>query len=337
MKELQFIALREAEWKAWDEWLTGTRINGRPTQATRRKLEAGAPPLIALDELPRRFRTLCQDLSIARDRNYSSTLQDALHDRVLAVHQRIYAARPRAGNAVLAFILHGFPELVRREWRLVMASALLFFGPAIAIILILQYHPDAVYLFLSPEMTGQLEDMYAPTAEHLGRPREATTDWMMWGFYIANNVRIDFQCFAGGVLFGVGSLFFIIYNALHIGAAAGHLTQLGYIETFWGFVAGHSAFELTGVVISGAAGLRLGLALIAPGQRTRLESLRYHARDAVRLIYGAAGLTFLAAFIEAFWSPLRGVPVSVKYGVGITLWTLTILYFIFVGRQRRAS
>jgi hypothetical protein len=48
-------------------------------------------------------------------------------------------------------------------------------------------------------------------------------------------------------------------------------------------------------------------------------------------------MTFLAAFIEAFWSPNQVVPVTVKYGVGITMWLLLITYFTYVGRARRAT
>lgn len=292
---------------------------------------------IPLPDLPHRFRLLCQDLSLARDRNYSSSLQDELLTRVLAVHQRIYGARRREGNRVLAFILHGFPAQVRTHRRLVAVSALLFLVPLLGLIWALQHYPDAVYLLLSPEQVGSIEDMYAPTAKHLGRPRAASTDWMMWGFYIANNVRIDFQCFAGGIAFGLGALFYIVYNGLYIGAVAGHLTQLGYIETFWGFVAGHSAFELTGAVLSGAAGLHIGAALIAPGLRSRADALKHNAREAVQLLCGAALLTFLAAFIEAFWSPQRGIPVEIKYGVGILMWLLVAAYFGFAGRARHAA
>lgn len=292
---------------------------------------------IPLPDLPHRFRLLCQDLSLARDRNYSSSLQDELLTRVLAVHQRIYGARRREGNRVLAFILHGFPAQVRMHRRLVAISALLFLVPLLGLIWALQHYPDAVYLLLSPEQVGSIEDMYAPTAKHLGRPRAASTDWMMWGFYIANNVRIDFQCFAGGIAFGLGALFYIVYNGLYIGAVAGHLTQLGYIETFWGFVAGHSAFELTGAVLSGAAGLHIGAALIAPGLRSRADALKHNAREAVQLLCGAALLTFLAAFIEAFWSPQRGIPVEIKYGVGILMWLLVAAYFGFAGRARHAA
>lgn len=323
MKELQFIASRETEWAAWELWIKASPRN--------------APEELPLHLLPRAFRRLCADLSLARDRQYSSLLQDRLHSLTLAAHQRIYGARRRDGNALLHFILHDFPAAVRREWRVVSAAAVLFVVPLIALLLIAQTTPDAVYLLIAPDQAAQYEEMYSPSATHLGRPREASTEWLMWGYYIANNVKIDFQCFAGGLAFGIGAVFFLLFNGLHIGAVAGHLTQLGYIDTFWGFVAGHSAFELTGCVLSGAAGLRLGLALIAPGPLRRRDALKCAALQALPLIYGAAGLTFLAAFIEAFWSPSRSVPVPIKYAAGGVMWLLTWGYLLLAGRDHRAA
>jgi uncharacterized membrane protein SpoIIM required for sporulation len=317
--------MRQPAWEIWDNWLAGKgRRRGRNE------------PALPVEHLPRHYRALCRDLALAVDRQYSSVLVDSLRDRVLAAHQAVYGARRGAGREALRFLLHGLPQLVRGEWRYTLAAALLFFLPLLALIGGLQLFPDAVYLVLSPEYVGQAEDMYAPDAARLGRPREASTDWAMWGFYIANNVRIDFQCFAGGIAFGLGSVFFLAYNGLVIGAVAGHLTQLGFIETFWGFVAGHSSFELIGAVLSGAAGLKIGMALVAPGRRSRAEALREEGRVAVRLLFGAATLTFMAAFVEAFWSPLRSVPAELKYGVGIALWCALIAWLLLAGRGRAA-
>jgi uncharacterized membrane protein SpoIIM required for sporulation len=276
-------------------------------------------------------------LSLARDREYSRPLQDDLHRRVLLAHQHVYGAQAKRGSDWVDFFLGAFPALVRREWQVVGVAACLFFVPFLAATALVQGTPDWVYLVVAPEQVGAIEAMYAPTAEHLGRPREATTEWMMWGFYVANNVRIDFQCFAGGLIFGLGSVFFLIYNGLVLGAVAGHLTQIGYIETFWGFVAGHSALELMGVTLSGAAGLMLGMALIAPGRRSRAAALRARGGTAARLLAGAAIMTFLAAFVEAFWSPNRAVPVAVKYGVGVAMWLLLTGYFLYAGRARDAA
>ncbi len=126
----------------------------------------------------------------------------------------------------------------------------------------------------------------------------------MFGFYIMNNIGIAFQTFASGVLLGLGSLFFLLFNGLMIGSVAGHLTQIGYVQTFWPFVIGHGAFELTAITFAGAAGLKLGWALLAPGRLTRGEALRLAARRSVQLIAGVIVLLLLAAFTEACWSSI---------------------------------
>ena len=327
MKELQFAARRAAAWASWDQWLVSRPDRHEPAE--------GDP--LPLADLPSQFRALCHDLSLSRDREYSRPLQDDLHRRVLRAHQRVYGAQARQGSAWLDFFLGAFPALVRREWPTVAVSAVLFLVPFLGAIAAVQWAPDWVYLVLAPEQVGSVEGMYAPTAEHVGRPREATTEWAMWGFYVANNVRIDFQCFAGGLVFGLGSVFFLLYNGLVLGAVAGHLTQIGYIETFWGFVAGHSALELMGVAFSGAAGLMLGSALISPGSRSRAAAVRARSGVAARMIAGAAVMTFLAAFVEAFWSPNQVVPVTMKYATGATLWLLLTAYFVYAGRTRHAA
>jgi uncharacterized membrane protein SpoIIM required for sporulation len=158
----------------------------------------------------------------------------------------------------------------------------------------------------------------------------------MFGFYIWNNVRIGFQTFAGGMLAGVGSAWFLGANGVIIGAVAGYLTQAGFGETFWSFVAGHSALELTAIVLSGAAGFRLGLAVIAPGNQSRKAALVAAARPAVRMMYGAALMFLGAAFVEAFWSPLSEVPVHVKIGAGIAAWIVLLAYLLLGGRARAA-
>ena len=163
---------------------------------------------------------------------------------------------------------------MRREWRFVAAAAVMMLAPIGLYVWAAQLWPESVYLVLSPESAARIEAMYGPDSTRPGRARDASDDIVMMAFYIYNNVRIDFQCFAGGLLFGVGSIFFLVYNGLHIGAVAGHLTRVGYGEAFWGFVAGHSSFELLGAVLAGAAGLRIGYALVAPGARTRGDAMR---------------------------------------------------------------
>jgi uncharacterized membrane protein SpoIIM required for sporulation len=325
MKQEQFIAAHEAEWQRLEAWLQkpSRKQNGSPK----------ATPT----EFAVLYRQSCQHLALARSRLYSPHLVNRLNRLVLESHQIMYGERRNLLKAIAGYVLADFPARVRQQWRLVLLSALLFYVPFIGMLTAIQVNPDMVYTVMNGTTLRKLEYMYNPEhRETLGRDweRQADTDLMMFGYYVKNNTGIGFRTFASGLLFGLGTLFVVLFNALYIGAAAGHLTQLGYNETFWGFVAGHSALELNAIVLSGAAGLQLGFALLAPGRRTRLRALREEAQSALRLMYGAAGMFILAAMVEAFWSPLSWVPVSVKYGAGLAMWGLVLLYFLLGGRRR---
>jgi uncharacterized membrane protein SpoIIM required for sporulation len=126
----------------------------------------------------------------------------------------------------------------------------------------------------------------------------------------------------------------VIFNGLYIGSVAGYLIQLGYHVPFLSFVAGHSSFELLAIVISGATGLKLGFALIAPQRLHRSQALIQAAKQSVVLLYGIILMSFLAAFLEAFWSSNAAIEPMIKYIVGISFWIFCLLYFRFMGLNR---
>jgi len=313
MKQMPFEAAHAREWDEFEAFLD--------------KKKSFDPA-----EMPARFRRISQSLALAAERHYSTDLVDRLNRLALRGHHALYANQRRESQQILDFMLGGFPRLVREEWRLVLAAALLFFGPLLLLIAVLQAFPDFVHYLLSPQQIASFHEMYDPANRRLGM-READTSMAMFGFYIWNNVRIGFQTFAGGLAAGVGSAYFLGANGVIIGAVAGYLTQVGYTETFWSFVAGHSSLELLAIVLSGAAGFKLGMAVIAPGNRSRKAALMAAARPAVRIMYGAAIMFFAAAFVEAFWSPITEVGFTTKIIVGTIGWVLLLAYFLFAGRS----
>ncbi len=169
-------------------------------------------------------------------------------------------------------------------------AAATFLLPAVVIGLLVYWRPELILSVVNSEMAASFEEMYSPSADSIGRTRTATTDWMMFGFYIRNNISVAFQCFAGGLFAGLGRLFFLAYNGAFGGALAGYLTERGLSPTFYSFIATHSAFELTAIVLSGAAGLRIGHALLAPGRLTRRQSLVLATRDSAVLLYGVTAM-----------------------------------------------
>lgn len=326
MRQQDFETRFAERWDAFERWL-------EPAAGAKRK-----PAERALDvaEVPPRYREICQHLALARDREYSAELIERLSRLALAGHQRLYGAHGSTLAPLGRFVIAGFPRAVRAQLRYVLLAALLFFGPLLLLTGALQHFPEFAYVILPAEHIEGFEEMYGEASKALGRKRDADDDAAMFGYYIWNNVRIGFQTFAGGIVFGLGTVFYLLYNGLVIGTVTGYLVQAGLAPNFFSFASGHSAFELSAIVLCGASGLRIGYALIAPGRRRRADALREAAHEAMPLVIGSAGMLVLAAGIEAFWSPRTEIALPVKVGFGLTLWLLTVAYFTFMGRRRAA-
>jgi uncharacterized membrane protein SpoIIM required for sporulation len=155
----------------------------------------------------------------------------------------------------------------------------------------------------------------------------------MFGFYIWNNISIGFRVFASGLLVGLGPILSLGTEGIRAGTIASHLQAVGHGDPFWRFVCGHAAFELTAIVIAGGAGLRLGLNLIAPGQRRRIDALVEGGRRGALLCVGVLVMLLVAAFIEAFWSSIGWMPASIKYSVAAVLWGAVFVWLLAGGRN----
>jgi uncharacterized membrane protein SpoIIM required for sporulation len=285
---------------------------------------------------PREYRLLCQDLLLARDRRFGAALVDRLNALALRGHQHLYgAAAGRVGAADL--FLRRFPRAVRREARLALWIAIVFIGPLLACFWLSLRDPDFVYSVLSPAQVATFEDMYDPSAEHFGAPRQATDGVLAFFFYVGNNVAVSFRTFAGGIFFGIGTLGILFSNAILAGVLAGHLTAMGRAVPFFSFVIGHGAFELTAIALAGVSGMRLGLALLSPGQRTRGAALREAARRVVPILYGSSAMLVIAAVLEGLWSASHAIPAPVKFAVGGMLWVLVGAWLALGGRGGEAA
>jgi uncharacterized membrane protein SpoIIM required for sporulation len=292
----------------------------------------GAKP--AATELPALYRRLCHHLALVRERRYGVDLEQHLNRLALRGHRQLYRGEGTSWRRIVDFLAGELPARIRGEGRFVLVATLLFVVPAAATGTAVSVAPELVYSVVDPELVQGLEEMYRPDGEIV---RESDSDLMMFGYYVYNNVGIAFRTFAGGVLFGLGSVFFLVYNGLFFGAVAAYVEQAGLGGTFWPFVVGHAAFELPAIVFAGAAGLRLGLAVTAPGRLSRGRALLAAAAHVLPLVWGIAFLLVVAAFVEAFWSSTTSLPDAVRFAVGAVLWLAFFAYLAFGGRGWTSS
>ncbi len=340
MNKRQFVAQREVAWRRFEQLLD--RLD---TISLRRFSPAETA------EFSRLFRELCYDLSLIRSRDWGHGLVSYLNDLVSRGHNAFYSSPPGNLGHLVHFLAVGFPRVFRKNIGYFLTSAAIFFGTFCMTWAVVQYNPalasrivdrhelemaDWMYSEngpMSKNKNGKDEDSdTARQAAEFGQERS-----FMAGFYVNHNAGIALDCFGRGILFGVGTVYTLIENGIGLGAIFGYLIAAGHSSRLLSFVISHGSFELTAIAVAGGAGLMLGNALIHPGQRTRLESLRVRGFEAIQIACGAAVMLMVAALIEAFWSPAPFIPNWVKYSGGALLWILVIVYLSTAGRWEREA
>lgn len=296
-----------------------------------------AKPVANVDELPKLFRQACHDLSLAQHRMFGRAIVERLNTLAISGF-RVLERRSSGGwERLWQMMMQDFPRAVRAESRLFWFCSAVFWLPFFAFLIITPFDPEWTMSMLGTEGMISMEGMYGEGTNPREYMRgEYGSDFGMFAFYIWNNVSINLRTFAGGLLGGVGSLVILLFNGANIGAAAAYVNHACNPETFYCFVIGHGAPELLGIVISGMAGMRLGLSFVKPGAYDRKTALVLGGRKAMILITGAALMTAFAAIIEGFWSATPMEP-WIKYTFGGCMWTATICYLLLCGRERHEA
>lgn len=312
----EFVAHRQADWRELEQLLA-------------RGAELHRQPPADISRLASLYRSVCADLMRARV-ECGPELTRYLDGLAGRAHNRLYGARAYQAGALWQLLRREFPRTLRRRWRLFALASALFYLPLLLGLFGALQSVEFARTIMPAEALANMEAMYEQGFE---AGRDTATDSTMAGFYVRHNVGIAFRCFATGVLFGLGSLFFAIYNGLTIGVGLGWVIAAGHGLNIGTFICSHGPYELTAIVIATAAGLQMGWALVATNGRTRLGSLRAQAREIGQLIVGASAMLVIAAGIEGFWSP-SSLPPPVKWaasGVGVVLVTL----WLTLGGRRR--
>jgi uncharacterized membrane protein SpoIIM required for sporulation len=320
MTPLQFEELYQTEWQELERLLD---------QLLRGRASSRHEPIRG-ERVAVLYRRACEHLALARARAYPAYLLDQLERLTSDAHQLIYQQRDFGLLKLRRFLTHDFPSSVRSLAPYVWTSAALLFIPTFVLGWLVYQRPELILSVVDAETAASFDSMYSESAVRIGRAAEG--DWVMFGFYISHNISIAFQCFAGGLFAGVGTLFYLVYNGAFGGAIAGYLTLRGHSGTFYPFVVTHSAFELTAIVLCGAAGLKIGYSLVSPGRLTRMQSLVAATSSVAPVVSGSAAMLLIAAALEAFWSSAAWVPVAVKYSVASVCWLGVLSYFAFQGR-----
>lgn len=324
MRVIDRLAQRESSWRELEQLLD--RFSSRGWFRSK----ARTADVVRLGEL---YRAACTDLMLAESHDLPRETVAYLHALVGRAHNVVYRAKGFRFSDLGRALFADAPRQMRSDPALRLAAAV-FFGAFLICAALAAAQEDFATRVVGEEFVDQMDTMYAEPISGAKAHRERS-DSMMAGFYVLNNTTIGLQCFAYGLILGLGSLYELVSNGIILGTVFGHMARSPHASNFFTFVTAHSSFELTAIVFAGAAGLRLGYGLIDTKGQTRVASLHREAKRALPTVGASVVLFFLAAFIEGFVSA-SSLPYAYKAAVAIVSALLLIGYLALGGRSRQA-
>ncbi|WP_436793094.1 stage II sporulation protein M [Actinospongicola halichondriae] len=283
-----------------------------------------------LDELVHLYQRVSGHLAHARVAYRDPSLDARLTTIVADANAAIYSTRTSAATAIRRFVFSSFPGAVWRIRRFVLASALLTLVPGILVGAWIA-NSDAALDASGPEAVraAYVEEEFADyySSEPAAQFAAGVT---------FNNIRVAITAFALGIFACVGTAAILVFNGANVGVAGGLFAAVGEQGRFWGLILPHGLLELTAVIVAGGAGLRLGWALIDPGDRTRIGALTDEGRRSVLVVLGLIGAFVVAGLIEGFvtGSPL---PTAARIAVGVAVEAAFLAYIFRFGRSAESE
>lgn len=317
MKVADLLKSRRANWQALEKLCA--------------RLESSGGRKMAADTVARfaaLYRSACADLALAEAYQLPADTVRYLHQLVGRAHNQLYRTRGFRWRSWAEELLFVLPRRLYRDNCLRLAFAV-FWGLFILSMALAYFSPQFANDVLGKEFIDSLEQMYAqPIGQGSSHPHA-----FMAGYYVQHNAGIGLQCFAAGLLLGIGGLFATVSNAAILGAAFGYMATTSHSDNFFEFVTAHGPFELTAVVLAAGAGMRLGFSIVDTGGLSREASLRRAAREAVPAACLSITLFVLAAVIEGFVSP-SALAYEAKAAVAAFSAGTLIFYFMVLGFHR---
>ncbi len=289
------------------------------------------------DETAERFVTLVDDLSYAKTFYPQSKATRWVNGIAANIYLSIYKNKKEKYSRVFTFWKYELPFLLKRYHKIFLFTFLLF--AAFVFIGVFSSMKDETFI------RGVLGDGYVDMTEDniaKGDPFGVYKDENPFTMFVRiamNNTFIAFLMALGGLLLGVGTLYFMWQNGLMLGVfqymffAKG----LGYksIMVIWI----HGTLEILALIIASAAGFIIAESILFPGTYSRMLSFKRGIKDAFKIMIVLVPVFIMAAFLESYVTHLMsntyakdinntGLPVWASASILAVSLTFIIWYFV---------
>ncbi len=278
------------------------------------------------DETARRFSQLVDDLAYARTFYPASNTTRYLNGLASRFYLTIYGKKREDRSRFRTFWTTDLPLILYRS-RTALLVAFLFFSISVGLGVFSAAHDQT---FIRAVLGDGYVDMTERNIAN-GDPFNVYKDenpLLMFVRIALNNIGVSFNVFASGIFLGLRTLYLLFTNGLGIGAFEYLFYKHGLGFRFLLTVFIHGTLELSAIVIAGAAGLRIGSALLFPGTYTRMQSLKRGAKDGIKITIGLVPVFLVAAFFESYLTRHTEMPVWASLLVLGSSLAFIVGYFI---------
>ena len=307
MKEIKFLHNNSSKWQTFE-----SEVNSKRNQNTDKHAES--------------FVEILDDLSYAKTYYPKSKTFIYLNQLSARIQQKIYKNNKESWRGIKDFWIKELPEIFSKVQKELLIALLIFiFG--ISIGFISSNNDDTFVRLVLGDGYVNMTERFIDKGEPMAVYKSSKQMDMFLGITL-NNIKVSFAAFIYGLFFAVGSAYILFVNGIMLGAFHAFFYQKGlFWETFLTIWI-HGSFELSAIVIAGAAGIILGKSIMFRGTYSLKDSFIRSGRFGIKMISGLIPIFIIAGFLESFVTRYHEMHLTIK--LFIILSSLTFVAWFFV-------
>lgn len=313
MREVAFIKYNKEKWIEFEHTIYSNSIH-KP------------------DYLADMYIQIMNDLSYAQTYYPKSKVTQYLNILAAQTYQKIYKTKRIEENRIIHFFKTEVPLIVHENRKYLHFSVLTFLIVVGIGFVSAHYDLEFIRLILGDHYVNLTLDNIQ-NDDAMGIYKSGSN----WGSFIGiafNNLYVGLRFFIFGIFAGLGTLFFLLYNGIMVGAFQYlFIKENAFMDSFRGIWL-HGAIEITGIIIEAFAGFVFGGSILFPKTYSRKNSFIQGFKNGFKIFIAMIPFIVTAAFIEGFITRYaKEMPDIINYIIIFGTFAIIIFYFFIYPKK----
>jgi uncharacterized membrane protein SpoIIM required for sporulation len=307
MRETRFIEQNKAKWIEFEMLLN--------------------QPDIHPDDLQRMYIQLTDDLSFARTFYPNRSVRVYLNFLAQKVFSNLYKIKKSPLKKFVDYWKTDLPQLVwEARWEFLLAFGVFMLAVFIGV-LSTMIDADFPRIILGDDYVNEtLENIRKGDPMAIYKQGNGVSNALG---ITSNNIFVALRTFVMGIFAGIGTIVILLQNGIMLGSFQYFFVSRGIGLEATLAIWLHGTFEISAIIIAGAAGLTLGKGILFPATYTRIQSFQRALRRGFEIMTGIIPLFLVAGLVEGLFTRYTGAPTIVRGGFILFCGAFVIFYFVY--------